>query len=433
MNHVKRLLVPFKRRALRGTRRALHWYMSAPPRKRDLDGADRRVLILLMSAWGMGGTIRAAHNMAGHLASKGYDVEIGSVIRLRGEAFFSDGLPEGVDVIALDDHRADATPRWLRPVRDLLRRRESLLANPNDIHQERWWNLWVDVQLARLLHRRAGFLVTTRPSLNLISAEYASPALVKVGLEQINLGAWGKTLRSSMARHYPKLDVLVGLTATDLEAYDRLLGGKLRLQRIPNTVYPMGGPRPDLSTKRLVAAGRFMNQKGFDLLIPAFAKIAADFPDWSLRIHGKGPLKQQLEQMIDESGLGERIELAGPANDMGAALAEASIFVLSSRFEGFPLILIEAMSKGLAVVSYDCPTGPSDIVDDHENGILVPAKDIDALAAGMREVMADEQLRRRVGAAATESAKAYEIGSIGPHWEELLTSLTNARDGQGGP
>jgi glycosyltransferase involved in cell wall biosynthesis len=122
----------------------------------------------------------------------------------------------------------------------------------------------------------------------------------------------------------------------------------------------------------------------------------------------------------------------GATKQLGEALAQASIFVLSSRFEGFPLILIEAMSKGLAVVSYDCPTGPSDIVDDHQNGILVPAKDIDALAEGMRELMADEPLRRRVAAAASESAKAYEIESIGPHWAELFTSLTNARNGQGG-
>jgi glycosyltransferase involved in cell wall biosynthesis len=432
MNRAKKLLVPFKRRARRAIRRALRWYMSAPPRTQDLEGGDRRVLILLMSAWGMGGTIRAAHNMAGHLASNGYEVEIGSVIRLRDEAFFADGIPEGVEVTALDDHRPEATPAWLKPIRRLLRRYDSVLSNPNDIYQAQWWNLWADVQMARLLRRRTGFLVTTRPCLNLISAQYASPAMTKVGLEQINLTLWNKTLRKAMARHYRNLDVLVALTSRDVQAYDRLLRGRLRLAQIPNTVYPMGGPAPDLSTKTLIAAGRYMTQKGFDLLIPAFAKIAADFPDWTLRIHGKGPLRQKVEQLVEDADLAGQVELPGPATDMGAALADASIFVLSSRFEGFPLILIEAMSKGLAVVSFDCPTGPSDIIDDHENGILVPAKDIDALAAGMRELMADEELRRRVAARATQSAKAYEIDSIGPHWEELFTSLTNSRNGQGG-
>jgi glycosyltransferase involved in cell wall biosynthesis len=115
---------------------------------------------------------------------------------------------------------------------------------------------------------------------------------------------------------------------------------------------------------------------------------------------------------------------------MGATFAEASIFALSSRFEGFPLILIEAMSKGLAVVSFDCPTGPADIIDDHENGILVPHKDVDALAEGLRQLMADEQLRRKVAARAAVKAREFEIENIGPQWEELFESLSAARNGR---
>src|SRR5829696_6195627 len=122
---VKRILRPVKRLAVRAIRRLVRAYMSARPRGADLEGAERRVLILLMSAWGMGGTIRAAHNMAGHLAANGYDVEIASIFRLRGEPFFG-GFPEGVKVTALDDHREEATPRHLRPLRTLLRRFSSV-------------------------------------------------------------------------------------------------------------------------------------------------------------------------------------------------------------------------------------------------------------------------------------------------------------------
>jgi glycosyltransferase involved in cell wall biosynthesis len=424
---LKTILRPVKRLAVRVVRRLLQTYMSARPRAADLEGADRRVLILLMSAWGMGGTIRAAHNMAGHLAARGYDVEIGSIFRLRGEPFFG-SFPEGVKVTAVDDHREEATPRVLRPVRRLLRRFHSVMAHPRDAQNE-WWNLWVDIKLARLLRRRTGILVTTRPSLNLISAQYANPALIKVGLEQINLDTWNKILQKAMARQYRKLDVLVALTAGDVANYNRLLDGDLRLAQIPNTVHAMGGPDPDLATKTLIAAGRLTSQKGFDFLIPAFAKVADQHPDWTLKICGKGKDRDALKQMIAELGLKGRVKLAGPAQDMGAAFAEASIFVLSSRYEGFPLILIEAMSKGLAVVSFDCPTGPSDIIDDHRNGILVPHKDIDALAEGMRQLMADEQLRRSVAAAATETAREYEIESIGPRWVELFESLTASRNG----
>jgi glycosyltransferase involved in cell wall biosynthesis len=425
---LKTIARPVKRFAIRVVRRMLRGYMNAKPRGADLEGADRRVLILLMSAWGMGGTIRAAHNMAGHLAERGYDVEIGSIFRLRGEPFFG-SFPAGVKVTALDDHREEATPRLLRPVRRWLRRFDSVMAHPRDAQNE-WWNLWVDIKLARLLHRRTGILVTTRPSLNLISAQYAPPALIKVGLEQINLDTWSKTLRKAMARQYHKLDVLVALTAGDVAAYDRLLEGELRLAQIPNTVHAMGGPDPDLSTKTLIAAGRLTSQKGFDFLIPAFAKVADQHPDWKLKICGKGKDRAELKQMVADLGLKGRVELAGPAKDMGAAFAEASIFVLSSRYEGFPLILIEAMSKGLAVVSFDCPTGPSDIIDDHRNGILVPHKDIDALAEGMGQLMGDEQLRRSVAAEASVTAREYEIESIGPRWEELFESLTASRNGR---
>jgi glycosyltransferase involved in cell wall biosynthesis len=428
-NAVKTVMRPVMRLAVRTIRRVLLTYIRSAPRSGDHD--DRRVLIVLMSAWGMGGTIRAAHNMAGHLAANGYDVELASIFRLRAEPFFSGGFPPGVTVTAVDDHREEATPRLLRPVRRLLRRFDSVMAHPHDAQIE-WWNLWVDVRLARLLRRRAGaILVTTRPSLNLISGQYASPEYIKVGLEQINLGTWNRTLRKAMVRHYPELDVLVALTERDVAAYGALLDGRPPLVRIPNTVHAMGGPDPDLSRTTILAAGRLVSQKGFDLLIPAFAKVADEHPDWTLKICGKGKLRPELKQMIADLGLKRRVELAGPSNDMGATFAEASIFVLSSRFEGFPLILIEAMSKGLAVVSFDCPTGPADIIDDHENGILVPHKDIDALAEGMRQLMADEQFRRKVAANAAVKARDYEIENIGPQWEKLFESLYAARNGRG--
>ena len=109
--------------------------------------------------------------------------------------------------------------------------------------------------------------------------------------------------------------------------------------------------------------------------------------------------------------------LEGPAEDIGADMAEASVFVLSSRFEGFPLILLEAMSKGMGVVSFDCPTGPADIVDDHRNGLLVPPEDVEGLARAIREIVEDEELRRRMRrrrgrdrAASTRSRRSARSG-----------------------
>jgi glycosyltransferase involved in cell wall biosynthesis len=111
-------------------------------------------------------------------------------------------------------------------------------------------------------------------------------------------------------------------------------------------------------------------------------------------------------------------------------MAQASIYVLSSRFEGFPLVLIEAMSKGMACVAFDCPTGPADIVDDHRNGLLVPAKDVEGLTAALMEMVADEELRRRCGEAAVETAERFTMAAIGPRWDEMMQALLQERAGR---
>jgi glycosyltransferase involved in cell wall biosynthesis len=147
-------------------------------------------------------------------------------------------------------------------------------------------------------------------------------------------------------------------------------------------------------------------------------------PDWRLRLRGRGHLGSRFRGLIEEYGLQDSVTIEGPAEDIGADMAEASVFVLSSRFEGFPLILLEAMSKGMGVVSFDCPTGPADIVDDHRNGLLVPAEDVAGLARAIREIVEDEELRRRLAAAAVETAQGYTIEAIGPLWEELFDQLS---------
>jgi glycosyltransferase involved in cell wall biosynthesis len=381
-------------------RRALRRYVSKAP-----DASSRDVTIVLMSAWGMGGTIRAAHNLAGHLAKQGYGVELLSVFRTRDEPFFG-SFPPGVTATALDDRR-DTQPLMTR----LLRRVPSVLVHPAE--NSRHWSLWVDVQLARRLRRRSGVLITTRPGLNLIAADLSPPGLVTIGLEQVNLEAWSSRLQAAMARFYPRLDAFVVLTESDRRAYAALLGGRPRLELIPNTARPLGGPAPDLASRCVVAAGRLTPQKGFDLLIAAFEQVATDHADWSLRIFGSGDRRDELQAMIDARGLA----------DIGADLAQASIFALSSRREGFPLILVEAMSKGLAVVSFACPTGPEQVIEDHANGILVPPLDASAFAAALRELIEDEPLRRRLGAAAAATASTYGIDAIGPRWEALLDEL----------
>jgi glycosyltransferase involved in cell wall biosynthesis len=376
----------------------------------------------------MGGTIRAAWNLAGYLARHGYDVEIVSLIRRREEPFFG-AFPPGVRAMALDDRRPSARPTGLRGlVRKVLKARSSVLVHQSDRAYGEF-SLWSDVRLVRCLRRRTGFVVGTRPAFNMLLADMALPGLVTVGLEQMHMNHHVRTLRRAVSRRYHKLDALVVLTEQDVANYQGALDGRGRIVRIPNTVREMGGASADLSATTVLAAGRLRIQKGYDLLIPAWAQVAADHPDWRLRICGEGRERGHLRRLIKEHRVGDTVALEGPLANLGEEMEKASIFPLSSRFEGFPLILLEAMSKGMAVISFDCPTGPADIIEDHRNGILVPREDVDAFAAGLRELIDDEALRRRCAAAAPATAQRYTMEAIGPQWTALLERLARERDG----
>jgi glycosyltransferase involved in cell wall biosynthesis len=410
------------RSAGRVARAALRRYVRSQPRGGGDPAGQAAVTFLLGSAWGMGGTIRATLNLAGYLAHR-RDVQILSVMRRRDVSFFE--VPPGVTVIALDDQRPGATPRRLGLVRDALRRRSSVLMPP-ETRPFRACSLWTDVRMARALRRRSGVLIGTHPCLNLVAADLSPPALTTIGHEQMHLRAHHASVKRAIARAYPRLDALVVLTEEDAREYARLVPGLPRLAVIPNSVRRLEGGQASLDGTTILAAGRLTPQKGFDLLIRAFARLAGANPEWRLRICGGGPQREDLERLIDEHGLGDIVSLPGRVKRLGEEMARASMFVLSSRFEGFPLILVEAMSKGLPVVSFDCPTGPRDVIDDNRDGILVPREDIDALAGAMRELIADRELRRRLGAEAARTAAGYTIEALGPRWDGLFDGLTGA-------
>jgi glycosyltransferase involved in cell wall biosynthesis len=418
-----KLLIACKRMVLRVLRSALVRYARAEPDP-TID-ADRKVYILLVSAWGMGGTIRAAINLAGFLAEHGKDVEIISTYRRNEEPYFA--FDPRVKVTALEDQRKDAMPRHMRPLHALLSRIPSALYHPADIRKHNH-NLWTDVQTVRKLRGASGVAIASRPGHNILLADLALPGLITIGLEQMNLHSHAKNLRKAMIRRYRKLDALAVLTEQDRDAYERAMNGTAPpMWRLPNTVKAIEPPRADLGAKRIFAAGRYTPQKGYDFLIHAWAPVARDHPDWELKICGGGQSKSRLQARIDQEGIGAQTLLAGPTDDVPGEMTQASIYALSSRFEGFPLVLVEALSKGMACVAFDCPTGPADIIDDHRNGLLVPAKDVEGLSAALREMIEDEELRRRCGEAAVETARDYTMAAIGPRWLEMIDTLVQDR------
>jgi glycosyltransferase involved in cell wall biosynthesis len=372
---------------------------------------DGSVRFLLAHAWGMGGTIRTTLTNAAYLAERG-DVEVVSVYRTREHPFFA--FAPCLRVRALHDRRREG----------LLARLPSLLIHPED-YAYPWCSLATDLALLRWLRSlRADVLVTTRPAFNLLAARLAPPDVATVGQEHLHSAAHRPRLAADIRRHYRRLDALTVLTTHDERDYRALLAdAPTRVARIPNPLSP-GEPAPaDLTATTVVAAGRLNRQKGFDLLIAAFAIVAPSAPGWRLRIYGSGPERDRLQSQIDAAGLGDRVALMGRSSELGAALAEASIFALSSRFEGFGMVLAEAMSHGLPVISFDCPHGPHDILRGGRDGILVPPEDVDALAAALLELIADLDRRRALADAARRRSRDFDVATIGPDFQGLLATL----------
>jgi glycosyltransferase involved in cell wall biosynthesis len=326
-----------------------------------------------------------------------------------------------VEVSALDDRRRRARrPALAR----LLGRLPSVLVHPYD-RAHGGASLWTDLVLLRRLRAlEPCVLVSTRPALNLLAARLAPPGVVTVGQEHLHARAHRPPLAAAIARDYPRLDVLTVLTSPDERDYGAILAGAAtRVVRIPNPVPRLGGGRVDHDARELVALGRLRRQKGFDLLIEAFAPVAERHPDWTLRIHGHGRLRDRLEALVAQHGVEGRAVLMGATRRPGRALARGSIYVLSSRFEGFPMVLLEAMGKRLAVVSFDCPNGPADAIEDDVNGVLVPPGDTRALSAAMTALIEDPERRRRLGGAAGQTARRYALAAIGARWDALLEEL----------
>ncbi|MFG1703155.1 glycosyltransferase family 4 protein [Nonomuraea sp. M3C6] len=385
--------------------------------------STRQVRILLLHAHGMGGTIRTVFNLAGYLARE-HDVEIVSVLKEAEEPFFP--IDPRVKFRFLDDR--------LRPSPDPLRAVLSKMPSriiPKEESAYHRFNLWTDLKLARYIRSLdSGVLIATRPGLNLAIAQLALPSVITIGQEHVALRTQAEAIQDLIKWRYRRLDALVTLTKADLRDYRETLPKKpKKLIRIPNAVPPMTGDVAKLDAKVAIAIGRMTRIKGFHRLITAWQTVAAAHPDWKLRIFGAGPQEEVLAQQIVEAGLEGKVELPGPTSDVGAELEKASIFVLSSRHEGFPMTILEAMAKGLAIVSFNSPHGPREMISDEVDGLLVKPRTNANLAASIIRVIEDERLRRDLAARALETAHGYDVDAVGQKWDALLAELLARRTG----
>ena len=220
----------------------------------------------------------------------------------------------------------------------------------------------------------------------------------------------------SLVAKLKKLDRFIVLTEEDKEAWPELKN----IRVIPDPLSFLPTKYSELKEKRVIAVGRYVYQKGFDLLLQAWSKIEKLYPDWQLAIFGDGD-RTPYENQMKALGINDNsCHLNGPTSNIQQEYINSSIFVFTSRFEGFGMVLVEAMACGLPVVSFDCPCGPKDIVKDNEDGILVENGNIETLCASLIRLMDDNSLRLIMSEAGQKNARRFGIEQIAERWKSLF-------------
>ena len=227
-------------------------------------------------------------------------------------------------------------------------------------------------------------------------------------------------------RHYfqaieRQADVVVTLTKGDAQEWSKAR----RIEVIPNfTVMPVKN-LSNCKSKRVIAVGRLEWVKGFDRLIEVWAKVIQQHPDWRLDIFGSGTLKDDLNKLINRYNLDNCVTIHPFTPKINEEYSGSSIFALSSRFEGFGLVLIEAMQNGLPCVTFDCPFGPSDVVSDGKTGYVVRDGDVLCFASCLSVLMDDDLKRQQFGKAAVEEVKKYDVNAVMLQWKRLFEQLVS--------
>jgi glycosyltransferase involved in cell wall biosynthesis len=222
---------------------------------------------------------------------------------------------------------------------------------------------------------------------------------------------------------YNRLDILVSLTQRDLP---KLKKHNPNVRVIPNqvTFYPEHVAK--LESKLILAVGRMDWLKGYDLMMEVFEQFCKKNCDWKLKIIGEGPSRPEIEKLAKEKGIADRITISPATGQIEKEYLAASIFLMTSRSEGLPMVLLEAQACGLPVVAFDCETGPAEIVHHGEDGYLVPLNNFEEMSDRLLELAADPDKRKTFGARARENVKRFLPDEIFKEWDEVFKDIVSS-------
>ncbi|RNF79174.1 glycosyltransferase family 4 protein [Streptomyces botrytidirepellens] len=387
-----------------------------------------KIAFLLHNAYGIGGTIRSTFNLAGALAAR-HRVEIVSLIRTIDTPGLP--LPRGVRVRPLIDQRPDV-PRESGDLGNPLLKQPSAHVPAAESKGTVNFNALTDQRLAAYLaDTDADVVIATRPGLVICLAALGQQGrYLRIGQEHRLYETHRAEIRTACDAALARLDANTSVSEADARTHrDRLPGISTLLTGLPNCVPATGVQPSDGNAKLVVAAGRLIPVKRYDLLVSAWATVAAKHPDWHLRIYGRGPQAPALRRQIDELGLAGHITMMGAHSPIETEWAKGAIAAVTSREESFGMTIVEAMHCGVPVVATDCPHGPGEIITDGHDGMLVPVGDADGIAKGLLTLIEDDALRRSMGEAARVAAQRYAPARLATAYEELFAELF-ARRGQ---
>lgn len=372
-------------------------------------------IVIFIYSLGGGGAERVTVNLANHWVQKGWDITVVTLAPLDLDFY---ELHPAIQRISLDmvSESGNALVGLVQNLRRVFALRAVLRRLNPDIALSMMTAANVLLALAAIgLHR-----------IGTIGSERAHPP-------QYRLGFLWETMRRHAYRHLAAVVALTEETGLWLENNTT----SRRVKVIPNAaVWPLPIQQPRLERisvgvperRLLLAVGRLDKGKGFDCLIAAFAMLALRYPEWDLAILGEGEERTRLHDQVRQSGMECRVFLPGSAGNVGEWYDWADLYVMSSRSEGFPNTLIEAMAYGVPAVSFDCDTGPRDIIRHQVDGLLVPAGSVSDLSSALSTLMGDDNLRKRFATLAVSVRTRFSGERINGLWESLFNEIHKSRN-----
>lgn len=359
-------------------------------------------VLFIISSLACGGAERVMSIMANYWVARGWKVTI-ITLDIRKKDFYS--LHANVDRVSLD--LVKTSPNFLHAI---IKNYQSIKILRYNIRKIMPSVIISFVDLANILT----ILSTIGLKIPVIVSERTDPRFHKIGK------AWDILRRF----FYPLAHAVVAQTAQVQEWLQNFVP-KEKVLEIPNPIIliPSDSFHKKIfvrSTYKVIAVGRLESEKCFDILLYAFELCAGQFPQWSLVILGEGRERKSLELLAKELGIDDRLDFYGQVEEPMDMLPHADLFVLSSKYEGFPNTLLEAMACGLPVISTDCPSGPRSIIRHGIDGLLVPQENVKGLAEAMALLMANENLRNRLASRSREVLTRFGIKNVMGMWELLI-------------